>query len=131
MDRKELNPLLRSVRFSTEDINSAVEMTVSYYNSVPPFVDYQTSNSFPWTWLLLTGVSGHLLKSASINEASNELNYEASGVSIQDKNKASIFSQIGGQLWEEFKAKVLDIKMSINIGSCFSSSPSELAYLAR
>ena len=131
MDRKELNTLLRGVRWDTKDIDEAINMCVSYYNGTPPFVDYQTSTTFPYTWLLLTGVSAHLLKSASINEASNQLNYSADGVSVQDKDKAEIFSRIGGAMWDEFKSKVQDIKISVNVSLAFGSSPSELSYMIR
>ena len=84
MDKKELNPLLRGVRFSTEDIDQAVNMCVAYYNETPPLIGSLTPATFPFIFTLLLGVSGHLLRSAAINEASNELQYAADGVTVQD-----------------------------------------------
>lgn len=131
MDKKELNPLLRGVRWSAEDIDQAIQRCVDYYNETPPFVDAQIPSSFPYRYTLLMGVSGHLLRSASINEANNQLTYTADGVTIQDKDKAELFGKLGSMLWDEFKGKVTDIKVSINIGLAYGSSASELSYVAR
>ena len=131
MDKKELNPLLRAVRWSTEDVDSAMRRCVDYYNETPPFVVAYSVNSFPFRYTLLVGTSGHLLKSASINEASNQLEYTADGVTVQDKNKAQIFASLGNSMWEEFKEKVVAQKVSQNIGQAFGSIYSELQYVAR
>lgn len=131
MDKKELNPLLRGVRWSTEDIDGAVNRCVDYYNETPPFIGATTPGCFPYRYTLLVGVSGHLLRSASINEASNQLDYSADGVSVQDKDKAEIFMKIGNMYWQEFTDKVLTIKMTVNLSNAFGSNHSELQYMAR
>ena len=131
MDKKELNPLLRGVRWSTEDINEAINRVVDYYNETPPFINSYNANNFPHRYSLLLGVSGHLLKSASINEASNQLEYSADGVTVQDKNKADIFSRLGSAMWEEFKEKVINLKVAQNISQAFGDVNSELVYVAR
>jgi hypothetical protein len=131
MDRKELNPLLRGVRWSTEDIDSAINRSIDYFNETPPFIGSLSSLNFPYKYTLLVGVAGHLLRSASINEASNQLQYAADGITVQDKDKAEIFAKIGGLLWDEFKEKVTNIKVAQNISQAFGSSSSELMYVAR
>jgi hypothetical protein len=131
MDKKELNPLLRGVRWSTEDIDAAVNRCIDYYNETPPFINPQTANTFPYKFTLLAGVSGHLLRSASINEASNQLQYSADGVTVLDKDKAEIFAKIGGMFWDEFKEKVTNIKVAQNVAAAFGTNPSELMYVAR
>jgi hypothetical protein len=130
MDKKELNPLLRGVRFSDDDISRAINMVVDCYNSTPPFINPKTPGSFPYRYLLLIGVAGHLLKSASINQANNELTYSANGVSVDDNNKAEIFGRIGMQLWGEFKEMVTNIKVAQNISAAYGSETSELIYVA-
>ena len=131
MDKKELNPLLRGVRWSAEDIDQAITRCVDYYNETPPFIDGFNTTNFPFRYTLLMGVAGHLLKSASINEASNQLNYSADGVTIQDKDKAEIFAKMGGMMWDEFKEKVLGLKVAANVAAAYGTSVSELAYVAR
>ena len=131
MDKPELNPLLRSVRWSQEEIDKALIMSVSYYNETPPLVGGYSIETFPYRYTLLTGAAGYLLKSAAINEASNQLTYSAAEVTVDDKNKAEIFSRMGADFWAEFKDKVLNIKAAQNIAACFGSETSELIYVAR
>ena len=131
MDKAELNPLLRGVRWSPEDIDAAIIHTISYYNESPPFIEVWSAETFPWRYMLLLGVAGHLLRSASINEASNQLDYSLDGVSIQDKNKAGIFLQLGNGYWEEYKKMVQDIKVAKNIAMAFGGQSSELQRMAR
>ena len=131
MDRKELNPLLRGVRWNSEDIDQAVRRVVDYFNETPPYSMTVSANGFPYRYTLLVGVAGHLLRSASINEASNQLNYSADGVSVQDKDKAEIFMRVGNMYWEEFKDKTANIKVTQNLSNAFGATPSELQYLAR
>ena len=131
MDKKELNPLLRGVRWTTDDIDAAIVRCVDYWNETPPFINAQSPVSFPYRYTLLIGVAGHLLKSASINEASNQLQYAADGITVQDKDKAEIFAKLGGDFWNEFKDKVSNMKISQNIGQAFGSDVSELMYVAR
>src|SRR5579859_5690061 len=102
MDKKELNPLLRGVRWTTEDIDSAINRCVDFWNETPPFINPLSPACFPFRYTLLIGVSGHLLKSASINEASNQLQYTADGITVLDKDKAEIFAKLGGMFWDEF-----------------------------
>ena len=130
MDKKELNPLLRGVRWDSNDIDGAVQRCVDFWNETPPLINYQTASTFPYRYTLLIGVAGHLLKSASINEASNQLQYTADGITVQDKDKAEIFAKLGTSFWDEFKDKVNNMKIAQNIGSAFGDSPSELIYVA-
>lgn len=131
MDKKELNPLLRGVRWDSPDIDGAIARCVDYFNETPPFVLSYSPINFPYKYTLLLGVAGHLLKSASINEASNQLDYAADGVTVQDKNKAEIFAKLGGMMWDEFKEKVQAIKISANVGMAFGTEFSELIYVSR
>ena len=130
MDKKELNPLLRGVRWDDNDINEAINMVVDCYNSTPPFINPLTPASFPYRYLLLIGVSGHLLKSAAVNQANNELTYSANNVSVDDMNKAEVFGRLGMMYWAEFKEMTSNIKIAQNISAAFGSDTSELIYVA-
>ena len=130
MDKPELNPLLQGVRFSSEDIDQAIINVVDYYNvMIPQTGRNYTVENFPSRWLLLTGVSGHLLRGASINEASNQLTYSVEGVQVNDKDKAQIFAELGTALWNEFKQMAKDLKIAENVNQLYGCLGSE--YLRR
>jgi len=131
MDKAELNTLLRGVRWSSEEIDSAIVMTISYYNESPPLIDSYSAETFPYRYALLMGVTGYLLKSAAINEASNNLTYNIDGVTVNDKDKSDIFLRMGQQYWEEYKGMVQNFKVTKNIGAAFGGVSSELQRMAR
>lgn len=126
MDKAELNPLLQGVRWSTEDIDRACIMVIDAFNMQAPSVSPLYSvEDFPHRYLLLMGVCGYLLRSAAINEASNQLDYNTEGVSVQDRNKAPIFTQLGNQYWEEFREQTQSLKLRLNVSACYGSMRSD------
>lgn len=126
MDKPELNPLLQGVRFSSEDMDEAIINVVDYYNVILPQTGRNyTVESFPSRYLLLIGVSGHLLRGAAINEASNNLTYSAEGTSINDKDKAQVFTELGNNFWQEFKTLAKDLKTAEAVNQLYGSFGSE------
>jgi len=130
MDRKELNPLLKGIRWTDAEINAACARFVDYANETPPYSMSFSPTSIP-RYTLLVAAAGQLLRSASIQQASNEFQYSASDVTIQDNSKSEIFMRIGQQLWEEAKERINLIKMAQNISNCYGTTYSELIYVAR
>jgi hypothetical protein len=132
LDRAEMNPLLLGIRFTPEMIEQAVVNTVDYFNLMnPPINEYYTIETFPFRSLLLMGAAGYLLRSAAINEASNQLSYASDGVQVNDKDKAQIFLTIGGNLWEEFKQMATNIRININVAQVYGTKHSEYIYRVR
>jgi hypothetical protein len=132
LDRAELNPLLLGVRFTAEMIEQAIINTIDYFNLMnPPIYHMYTVEDFPYRGLLLLGGAGYLLRSAAINEASNQLSYASDGVQINDKDKAQIFLSLGNNLWEEFKQLAQNIRININIGQVYGTKHSEYIYRIR
>lgn len=130
MDKPELNPLLRGVRWTPEEIEAAMFYAVSFFNESMPATVAYTIESFPFKFALLSGTVGHLLRSAAINEASNNITYSLDGVQVNDKDKAAIFTQMGNQYWDEFKLAVKEIKISQNVSAAFGSRGSEFMRIA-
>lgn len=129
MDFAASNPLLLGVRFTAEQIQHAIIFTVDEYNIIPPYIGQSyTVENFPNKALLLKGVVGHLLRGAAINEESNNLEYAAAGVQINDKNKGRSFLDIGNTFWSEFKEMSQQIKISQNLNRAWGSKPSEFRY---
>lgn len=126
MDKPELNTLVGGVRWSPADIEHAMVNTVAYFNESAPATGMTyTIEQFPFRYCLLTGVTGYLLRSAAINEASNQLDYSAENISVQDKNKAPLFTQLGNQFWEEFKTMSYNIKLNQYTSQLYGSIGSE------
>jgi hypothetical protein len=126
MDRPELNTLVDGVRFSPEDIQEAQVMVVDYFNtSLPPLGVFYTVEDFPYRYLMMLGVWGHLLRGAAINQASNQFSYAAAGVQINDNDKAGVFSNLGNQYWAEFQRMTLELKMAKNVAQVFGTENSE------
>ena len=129
MDRAEMNPLLLGIRFTPEMINQAMINTVDYYNLMPPPIGIMyTVDKFPFRGLLLMGSAGYLLRSAAINEASNQFSYSSDGVQINDKDKAQIFSELGNSIWAEFKELAQNIRINHNIAQVYGTKHSEYLY---
>lgn len=132
MDKPELNSLLRGVRWSPEEIESALTFCVGYFNeSSPSTGSSYTIENFPFQFAWLTGTTGHLLKSASINESSNNITYALDGVQVNDRDKGELFARMGQQYWDEFKLMTANIKMQQNVSAAYGSNRSEWSNMIR
>jgi hypothetical protein len=131
-DRKELNPLLLGIRFTTEMIEQAMINTVDYYNLMnPPTGVMYSVEEFPFRSLLLLGAASYLLRSGAINEAANQLSYSADGVQVNDKDKAQIFMSLAQAMQQDFKELGQQIKMNQNIAQVYGTKYSEYIYRRR
>jgi hypothetical protein len=128
MDKPELNTLINGVRFTDQQLEQAQINCVDYYNLAPPSTGSETSiETFPSRYLLIIGTAGYLLRSAAINQASNEFTYSAEGVQVADHDKAGIFSKLGTDLWEEFKEMVRNKKVQMNVARVYGTIRSEFS----
>jgi hypothetical protein len=131
-DRSELNTLILGIRFTPEMIEQAMINTVDYYNLMnPPVGRMYTIESFPYRSLLLLGAASYLLRSASINEAANQLSYSADGIQVADKDKAQVFASLSQNLQQDFKELAQQIKMNHNISQVYGVKHSEYIYRRR
>ena len=129
LDKPEANTLLDGVRWSDEDIDEAVGHVIDAYNCIPPSIGFVSSvEDFPLRYLLLIGVSGHLLRGAAVGEASNNLNYSAEGVQVQDRDKAQSFMDLGNGFWKEFMEMAKQVKISQNVNALLGSYGSEYGW---
>jgi len=126
LDKPNLNTLMDGVRWTDEDIDKACIDVIDAYNCIPPAIGYvSTVESFPLRYLLLIGVSGHLLRGAAIGEASNQLNYSAEGVQVADRDKAGLFTELGNGFWKEFMEMSKQVKITQNVNALLGSIGSE------
>jgi hypothetical protein len=129
MDKPELNTLVPGVRWTEEMLSQAAINVVDYINVTSPSIGTVfTVETFPSRYILLTGMAGYLLKSASINQASNEFNYTAEGMTVQDHDKSEIFAKLGAEFWDEFKELVRNKKIQMNVNRAYGTVHSEYNY---
>lgn len=129
MDKPEANTLIDGVRWSDEDIDKACMDVIDAYNVIPPPIGFVSKiENFPMRYLLLIGVTGHLLRGAAVSEASNQLNYSAEGVQISDRDKAQIFTELGNNYWKEFMDMSKQVKISQNVNALLGSVGSEYGW---
>lgn len=130
-DKPDVNTLVDKVRWSPEEIEQAVINVIDCFNILtPPTSHSYTAESFPSRYLLVMGVWGYLLRGAAIGEASNHLTYSAAGVSVDDRDKASEFAQMGKMLWDEFTEKAQAMKLSQSINKVYGNKGSEYRFRA-
>ncbi len=129
LDKPEANTLIDGVRWTDEDIDKAVLDVIDAYNCLPPPVGFVASvEQFPFRYLLLLGVSGHLLRGAAVSEASNQLSYSAEGVQVADRDRAQIFTELGNGFWREFLEMTKSIKVSQNVNQLLGGKGSEYGW---
>jgi hypothetical protein len=127
-DKPELNTLVDQIRWSPEQIESAMTTVVDFYNTMPPTPTAYSVESFPFRYLMTIGCWAILLKGAAIGEASNQLEYSAAGIQINDRNKAEIFMNMGNTYWAEFTEAVKNIKLTQSINKAYGTKHSEYNY---
>jgi hypothetical protein len=126
MDKPKWNTLVAGTRWDSQQIDQAIVNSIDYINSAsPPIRPQFTVETWPYRYILLIGVAGYLLKSAAIGDASNMLTYTAEGFSTSDRDKAEIFATMGSGFWQDFEAKVEQVKINMNVARAYGrkSSP--------
>lgn len=126
-DFAQTNKLLLEVEHTNEDITNAIVRIVGIYNNTPPPLQQITRvQDMPGGLdVFVKGCASELLKSESIKRARNHLQYADGALTINDDDKAGPYMQLAGQLGQEFRVAVQEIKRTINIqrGMRGSSSP--------
>jgi hypothetical protein len=125
------NRLLGTIEWESEQIEKAIEYTISAYNEhLPHIQEYPINDSskFPYRSLLLLGVTSWLLKSAGLGRIRNQLQFSTGGVTINDQAMADIYLQLGQAMAQEFDIKTMGIKKAENVKRGFGHIGSEYQY---
>lgn len=132
-DRLENNILLDTVQFSLDEINLAMSMAVSAYNSVTPQT-MLTPSSFPphLQYVLLLGTTRFLMQSESFLQIRNQLSYQDGDVApIGISDKMAQYSQLANTLKAEWDELVRGIKTQNNMEGAYNSLGSGYRNVAR
>jgi len=119
----EDNFLLDNVEFSDTEIAWAIRRPVEYWNEQPPPLrPCYTPANFPYRYNWTVGVIGELLRIAGPHYERNRLRYSAGGLSVDDKDKANFYTNLGDRYIQEYREWVQQKKYSINVGNAFGST---------
>lgn len=122
-DRAENNILLDTVQFDGNELNNAIEMAVSAFNSVTPQSSF-TPPSFPThlRYVLLLGTTRFLLMSESFLQARNQATVQDGDVSpIGIDDKSALYSQLAKSIKDEWDELVRGIKTQNNMESAYNT----------
>jgi hypothetical protein len=117
------NILLDDVQFTDAELNLALEMTVSSFNTVTPQTNF-TPSSFPThlRYLLLVGTTRFLLMSESFMQVRNQATVQDGDISpIGISDKAALYAQLAQQLKGEWDELTRGVKTQNNMESAYAT----------
>ena len=115
----EVNDLLDEVEYSDNEIAAAIRRGVDLWNSTTPMLNQHTytPTTFPWKfrsqWIDVT--IGFLKNMAADWYERNHLQYQAGGVTIDDRNKWQSYRKDGQFRLQQYKDWLKDVKVQLNM----------------
>ena len=111
------NMLLDDVEFDAAEIAQAVLRPIQYWNETPPPIQpLMTTKTFPFREMWLLGIQSYLFDMVASHYRRNQLNYNAGGVAVDDKNKEQQYRAASNLLQQQFREMLRAKKIEINIG---------------
>ena len=114
IDDPETNLLLGDYEYTPAQITKALQMSVDVWNETPPTLDTYTVETFPWRHHLLLQTTAYLLTIAANGYMRNNLQYNISGGSVDDKAKAAEYLQAAQMYSSQFKEWLARKKAELN-----------------
>lgn len=117
------NILLDDVQFTNDELNLAMEMAASAFNTITPQTNY-TAQTFPLQlrYLLLIGTARFLLMSESMMQVRNQATVQDGDISpIGISDKAALYSQLAQQLKGEWDELARGVKTQNNMEAAYAS----------
>lgn len=110
----DANLLLDDYEFTSEEIRTALNITVDKWNDTPPEIYRMDYDEFPYRSILLLGVASNLLAMAAHRYRRNSLSINAGGTSVNDQDKAREYDQASMRLREEYLQAIRTKKRELN-----------------
>lgn len=109
------NPLLNTLEFDLSEICDAMIVCIEHWNTMQPPIRLKfTTLNFPESSALFNGIMGELYLTAAKHYRRNQLNYNAGGLAIDDKNKSQEYETIGERMLQDYLKWVRMVKVQIN-----------------
>jgi len=122
------NPLHDDVEFVDSELDAAMTNAVRHANVIDRPTSW-TVDTFPDTYVLMIGASGHLTKSESIRQLRNQAQFQDGNIqSVGLDEKSSAYLQLSQVLTQEFTQHVRNIKITTNLPIRGFGSPLSRAY---
>lgn len=122
-DRADNNILLDDVQFSNAELDLAIELTVSNFNSITPMSSF-TPSSFPTNlrYVLIIGTVKYLLMSESFSQVRSSAVYQDGDLSsLGLSEKAAIYAELSRGCKAEFDELSRSIKNQLNMEGTYNS----------
>ena len=121
------NVLLDDVEFSDGDLDLALEMAVSRFNTTSPPIGAYRQEQIPLD-LLLTGVAAYLVGSESFRQLRNQASVGESEVTLGIDDKHPLYLQLRRYLTEEYDARLKEFKIQKNMANGWGGVRSEYSW---
>ena len=126
LDKVEKNYLIEGEELSDTQINIAMEMTVSDWNSTPPTAAVGVSN-FPYKHILMYGTLYRCFMGLAALMARNNFGFSDGGVSIPLEERFQLYQALSGMYQAEYQSSMAKIKININIEEGWGQMGSDYA----
>lgn len=112
----EDNYLIAVTEFDTTEYVEAVVKSIVRFNMTPPAITRlrRDTTSYPDSSRLVDAILGELYLIGAAHYRRNHLSYQAAGVAVDDKNKASEYERIGTAMLDRFDKWASTIKRQAN-----------------
>jgi hypothetical protein len=124
-DQVQLNTLLAGHETDDVSLDLCIELALSDFNTTAPVITNYSIKTFPSFIILLYGTIVHVLQSAGVLQARNELNYSSGGVSVQISNKAGLYASWLDRFLKQYEVKKTNLKVQINAAQAWGGIESE------
>lgn len=124
-DEPNLNALLDGVETGDTLLEFCLELSLDDFNTSPPLLGNFTIQNHPSHTLVLLGAVIWILKSAGVLQSRNQLDYASGGITIATSNKTPLYQSWINMMMQEYEAKKLNLKKSINAEQAYGGISSE------
>jgi len=128
-DTPALNKLIVGEELKDEELEFAIEMCISDWNSTSPLISPVQVGQFPSLYLLMHGSAVQALKMAGIRMSRNELNYQSGGSSFMRWNKTASYQSWISMFYNDYEMKKRNMKISQNVMGGYGQMFSEYWYI--
>lgn len=123
------NILLDNVQFEEEDIRDATKFAIAEYNAMTPLTNVVEDN-FPNDWILLMGITAHLMMSEMFLQLRNHATYNDGDITnIGVDDKFGFYNQLAAQIKSDWKSAAQKVKQNLNMEGAYDSLSSGYRFL--
>jgi hypothetical protein len=115
----EANNLLLEFEFTDQEIAFTIMRPIEEWNEMPPPVATFTGATFPYREHWRKATAGYLMRMAARKYLRDDLQYNAGGLSINDKSKWDAYENMGQKLIDEWRVWAKQEKVRLNSLACY------------